>query len=71
MLDIIRRKVLTKFGWILALLPYHRESSRSGDGRRPVIVWLHDRSCPRRSYLGLYLVYALENEIFEKPLHWI
>ena len=55
-LDIIRRKVLRKFGWFLARLAYHRESLVSM--RQSVIVWLHDGSCPRRSYLGLYLVHA-------------
>ena len=40
MLNIIRRKVLRKFGWFLAKLAYHRESS--GGGRGPVIVWLHN-----------------------------
>ena len=68
-LDVIRRKVLRKFGWLLAQLVYHRESS--GGGCWPMIIWLPELSCPRRSYLGLYLVHAQENEIFEKPLHWI
>ena len=40
---------------VLAQLAYHRENS--GGGCWPVIIWLHDGLSPRRSYLGLYIVY--------------
>ena len=52
-LDLIRRKILSKFGWFLVWLPYHIESS--GGGRWLMLVWLYGQSCPRRSYLGLFM----------------
>ena len=55
-LDIIRRKDSGKFEWFLGWLAYLRKSS--GSRHWPMLACFHDRSCPRISYSGLYLVYA-------------